>query len=61
MEMELSEMLDGRQVDLHTAGDLSRYVRDEVVRTAKVQQRYWLLPLNYAERMDQSQLSASPT
>jgi len=36
MEIELSEML-GRKVDLRTAGDLSRYFRDEVVRTAAVQ------------------------
>lgn len=34
---ELSELLGGRQVDLRTAGDLSRYFRDEVVRTAEVQ------------------------
>ncbi len=37
MELELSEMLGGRKVDLRTAGDLSRYFRDEVVRTAEVQ------------------------
>ena len=36
MEIELSEML-GKKVDLRTAGDLSRYFRDEVVRTAEVQ------------------------
>ena len=36
MEIELSEML-GRKVDLRTAGDLSRYFRDEVVRMAEVQ------------------------
>jgi predicted nucleotidyltransferase len=36
MEVELTEML-GRKVDLRTAGDLSRYFRDEVVRTAEVQ------------------------
>jgi predicted nucleotidyltransferase len=35
--MELSELLGGRQVDLRTASDLSRYFRDEVVRTAEVQ------------------------
>ena len=34
---ELSELLGGRQVDLRTAGDLSRYFRDEVVRTAEIQ------------------------
>ncbi|MBL8529541.1 MAG: nucleotidyltransferase family protein [Burkholderiales bacterium] len=36
MEIELSELL-GRKVDLRTAGDLSRYFRDDVVRTAEVQ------------------------
>jgi predicted nucleotidyltransferase len=34
---ELSELLGGRHVDLRTAGDLSRYFRDEVVSTAEVQ------------------------
>jgi len=43
MELELSEMLGGRKVDLRTAGDLSRYFRDEVVRTAEVQ---------YAKKLD---------
>jgi uncharacterized protein len=36
MELELSEKL-GRKIDLRTAGDLSRYFRDEVVATAAVQ------------------------
>ena len=36
MEIELSELI-GRKADLRTAGDLSRYFRDEVVRTAVVQ------------------------
>ncbi|MCC7059001.1 MAG: nucleotidyltransferase family protein [Burkholderiaceae bacterium] len=36
MEIELTELL-GRKVDLRTAGDLSRYFRDEVVRMARVQ------------------------
>jgi hypothetical protein len=36
IEIELTDML-GRKVDLRTAGDLSRYFRDEVVRTAEVQ------------------------
>jgi len=36
MEAELAELL-GRPVDLRTAGDLSRYFRDEVLRTAEVQ------------------------
>ena len=37
MEIELSELLAGRKVDLRTAGDLSRYFRDQVVRTAELQ------------------------
>ena len=37
MEIELSDLLGGRKVDLHTAQDLSRHFRDEVVRTAQVQ------------------------
>ncbi|MGE3541590.1 MAG: nucleotidyltransferase family protein [Candidatus Tectimicrobiota bacterium] len=37
MELELSALLGGRRVDLRTAEDLSRYFRDEVVRTAEVQ------------------------
>jgi predicted nucleotidyltransferase len=37
MELELSELLGGRRVDLRTAEDLSRYFRGEVVRTAEVQ------------------------
>lgn len=36
IEMELSDLLGGRKVDLRTEGDLSRYFRNEVVRTAKV-------------------------
>ena len=36
MENELTAML-GRKVDLRTAGDLSRYFRDEVIKTAEVQ------------------------
>lgn len=34
---ELSGLLGGREVDLRTAGDLSRYFRDEVIHTAEVQ------------------------
>jgi uncharacterized protein len=34
IELELSGLLDGRRVDLRTAGDLSRYFRDRVVREA---------------------------
>ena len=36
MEDELSQLL-GRKADLRTPEDLSRYFRDEVVATAKVQ------------------------
>jgi hypothetical protein len=36
LQMELSEML-GRKVDLRTPQDLSRYFRNEVVRSAEVQ------------------------
>ena len=41
MEIELSDLLKGRKVDIRTAQDLSRYFRDEVVAQAEVQ---------YAER-----------
>ena len=37
IEYELSAFLGGRRVDLRTAGDLSRYFRDEVIREAEVQ------------------------
>jgi predicted nucleotidyltransferase len=37
IETELSGLVGGRQVDLRTAQDLSRYFRDDVVRTAEVQ------------------------
>ena len=36
MEIELSEIV-GRNADMRTAEDLSRYFRDEVVRSAVVQ------------------------
>ena len=36
MELELTEKL-GRKVDLRTAGDLSRYFRDQVFATAAIQ------------------------
>jgi len=36
MEREFSELL-GRKVDMRTPKDLSRYFRDEVVRSARVQ------------------------
>ena len=37
IEAELSDLLGGRNVDLRTAQELSRYFRDEVMRTAQVQ------------------------
>ena len=37
MEIELLGLLGGKKVDLRTAGDLSRYFRDEVLRIAMVQ------------------------
>jgi predicted nucleotidyltransferase len=37
MELELSELLGGRRIDLRTAGDLSPYFRDEVVASAQLQ------------------------
>ncbi len=35
IEIELSALLDGRRIDLRTPAELSRYFRDEVVRTAE--------------------------
>ena len=37
IEMELTALLDGRRVDLRTAQELSRYFREQVVRTAELQ------------------------
>ena len=37
IELELSELLNGRKVDLRTPEDLSRYFRADVLRTAEVQ------------------------
>ena len=37
METELAAMLGGKKVDLRTPQDLSRYFRDQVLRTAEVQ------------------------
>jgi len=37
MEIELSEVLGGRKVDLRTAADLSHFFRDKVVHMAEVQ------------------------
>jgi len=35
IEIELSALMDGRKIDLRTPAELSRYFRDEVVRTAE--------------------------
>jgi predicted nucleotidyltransferase len=37
MELELSQRLGGRRIDLRTPEELSRYFRDDVLRTAEVQ------------------------
>jgi hypothetical protein len=37
IEMELSQLLRGRRVDLRTPQDLSKHFRDQVMRTAQVQ------------------------
>lgn len=37
MEIEMSELLGGKKIDLRTPEDLSKYFRDEVVRTAQIQ------------------------
>jgi predicted nucleotidyltransferase len=37
MERELSHLFGGRKVDLRTPAELSRYFRDDVLRTAVVQ------------------------
>jgi uncharacterized protein len=37
MEIELSDLLGGKKIDLRTPEDLSKYFRNEVVRTAQVQ------------------------
>jgi predicted nucleotidyltransferase len=37
LELDLSELTGGAKVDLRTAEDLSRYFRDEVVRTAQLE------------------------
>jgi predicted nucleotidyltransferase len=37
IELELSLLLNWRKVDLRTPHDLSRYFREEVLRTAEVQ------------------------
>lgn len=37
MEEEMSRLLQGIRVDMRTPGELSRYFRDDVLRTAEVQ------------------------
>lgn len=37
MEAELSDLFGGRDIDLRTPQDLSRFFRDEVMRAAEVQ------------------------
>ena len=37
MELELSELFEGRKVDLRTPEDLSRYFREDVLDKAEVQ------------------------
>lgn len=37
LERELSAIFDGRKVDLRTPAELSRYFRDDVLRSAAVQ------------------------
>jgi len=37
LEDELSDLFEGRKVDLRTPQDLSRYFRDEVIASAQVQ------------------------
>ncbi len=37
MEAELGTLLGGKKVDLRTPQDLSRHIRDQVLRTAEVQ------------------------
>jgi predicted nucleotidyltransferase len=37
LEQELSDLFGGRKIDLRTPAELSRYFRDDVIRTAAVQ------------------------
>lgn len=37
LERELSAIIDGRKIDLRTPAELSKYFRDEVLRSAAVQ------------------------
>jgi hypothetical protein len=37
MERELSSLFGGRKIDLRTPSELSRYFRDEVIKTASIQ------------------------
>lgn len=41
MEAELATLLGGKKVDLRTPQDLSRYFREQVLRTAEVQYAGW--------------------
>jgi uncharacterized protein len=36
MEIELSNLLGGKRIEIRTKEDLSRYFRDEIVQTAQV-------------------------
>lgn len=37
IEIEISELMGGRKIDLRTAAELSRYFRDQVLREAEEQ------------------------
>lgn len=37
LEIEFSNLLGGKKVDLRTVNDLSRYFRDDIIRYAQVQ------------------------
>jgi len=37
LERELSAIIDGRKIDLRTPAELSKYFRDEILRSAAVQ------------------------
>ena len=47
MEMELSELLEGRKIDLRTPNELSVYFRDRVMAEAVVQydSNWWFNPI----------------
>jgi predicted nucleotidyltransferase len=48
IERELSALLRDRRVDLRTAGDLSRYFRDEVLLQSEVQYEIRMTGCGYA-------------